>query len=204
MTRFVLLTGAVLVLGAAPAQASLFTLSSYDVVLNAADPGLVLWSRDVLADGSTFTLDTVGQSYTTELFQIGTREQQLNWDDLWPHTISVSFNFTTPPPPFGGDAHGITGAFKWGRNGTPFGYVLWDNPLVVAFGTTGLLGVSLEHTAFSLPGSTGVNATFKLLQADGSGSTTSVPEPSSVLLLGAGLVTLAAQRYTRSRQRPRG
>jgi len=186
MKRLFLLATAAFLLGAAPARASLFTLADYTVTLNAAEPGLVLWSKDILPDGSTFNLDTVGQSYTTTLFKIGTKETQLNWDDLWPHTIDVRFNFTTPPPPFGGNADGITGAFKWG---SAFGYVLWDNPLVVGFGTTGLLGISLENETFALPGSANVNATFTLLRSD-----TTAPEPSSLLLIGAGVGALAATR----------
>jgi hypothetical protein len=179
---------------ASPAQASVFTLDHYDVLLNTSDPGLVLWSRDVLPDGYQFTLNTVGQSTTVNLFQIGTRETQLNWDDLVPETINVSFAFSSPPPPFDTEADGITGAFQWGSATNPFGYVVWDNPLLVAFGTTGLLGITLEHETFSLPGSAYVSATFTLLSEDTGGSPTPVPEPSTMILFGSGAAAMALRR----------
>lgn len=196
MKKLVITFGAALLLNTSAAHASMFTLDHYDVVLNAADSGLALWSQDILADGSTFTLDNVGQSVTRTLFQIGTKETQLNWDDLVPHTIDVQFWFTTPPPPYTDNANGITGAFTWGGDADPFGYVLWDNPLTLAFGKTGLLGITLQHGTFNLPGSAPVNATFTLLNADtgATPSSTSVPEPSTLLMLTAGLAVVGLWR----------
>ena len=77
-----------------------------------------------------------------------------------PYDINVYFNFNTPLPAFEGAAGGITGALFQG-------YVMWNNPLVLAFGNYGLLGISLENATFGLPGSTQIDATFSLIRADG-------------------------------------
>lgn len=171
-----------------PAHASSFTLESYTVSVHGADPGLVVWEKDLLVDPFNFptsALNNVGDTYTTTLFRIGTNEKTLNLDDLVPYGIDVNFSFSSPPPTFGGDAVGITGA-GWLKNA--FGYVVWDNPLVLQFGTTGLLAISLTNATFGLPGYADISASFKLVQAD-KGITT--PEPSSLLLVGMGLFATA-------------
>lgn len=172
-------------------DASTFTLESYAVRAHTSDPGLVLWTRNVLAADYTFDLDAVGDVQTAALFTIGTRERALNRDDLYPYSINVGFDFTAPPPDFGGSAQGITGAAWFGRS---FGYVLWDNPLTLAFGNTGLLGITLSHETFGLPGSANVDATFQLLRADTSAPATAVPEPSSLLVLALGAIGVALRR----------
>jgi hypothetical protein len=175
---------------ATPAHAAQFTLGSFDVTLRDSDPGLVLWETPLLGTPTTFELNTVGSTVSKQLFRIGTGEEALNVDDLVPYDISVAFNFTYPGS-FAGTALGMTGAgwlFK------DFGYVTWDNPLKVAFGNSGLLGISLTNVTFGLPGSARVDAKFTLLQAD-TGGATRVPEPATMLLFGmAGAALTFARR----------
>ena len=175
---------------AAPAHATSFTLESYTVTLQQSDPGLVVWERDLLAEPFVFptALNNVGDSFTTNLFRIGTKETALNLDDLVPYSINVDFAFSSPSPGFGGNAAGLTGAGWWGDS---FGYVAWDNPYTLGFGTTGVLGISLSNETFDLPGEAIVQARFTLLQADMLSGATSVPEPASIVLLGSGLVGAA-------------
>ena len=171
---------------AVPAHA-LSVSGSFSVSLNNTDPGLVVWS--VPSDG-LFDLSSPGDSVSTTLFTLGTYENALNADDIIPYEISVDFAFSSPNG-LNGTASGITGAAWLGKG---LGYVVWDNPLVLAFGNYGLLGISLTNATFGLPGSTPIGATFTLLQADGSsGSTTRVPEPASGILFGLGALALAAK-----------
>ncbi len=174
---------------ASTASASVFTLSDYTVTYQTKDPGLVLWESDILPNGSTFTLDSVGDAFTSALFRIGTKEEALNLDDLAPKAINVSFQFTTPPPAFGGSASGVSGAFWIGED---VGYVLWDNPLLLSFGTTGLLAVSLSNALFTLPGAADVYARFELKRAD-----IGTPEPATLMLMAIGLIMASMIYRTR-------
>jgi PEP-CTERM motif-containing protein len=181
---------------AAPVRAAVFTLDSFNVNLHTTDPGLVLFEDSHLAPYTQFTLNNVGDSQTLTLFRIGTRETALNGDDLVPYDITVDFQLSTPPPPFGDTANGVTGA-GWFLGS--FGYVIWNNPLVMTFGNYGQLAISLENETFRLPGSTYVDATFTLLRADG--GSTAVPEPASALLFGVGAVAIGVIRRRRPANR---
>jgi hypothetical protein len=124
------------------------------------------------------------------LFTLGTKESALNWDDVVPYPISVTLNFSSPST-FGGVSTGITGALLGG-------YLIWDNPLLLNFGSGGLLAVSLTGGSFPLPGQMNVGATFTLVKS-GTGGSVSVPEPASILLLLVGAVALV---IFRSRTQP--
>jgi hypothetical protein len=184
----------VLALAFAPASAhaATFTLASYDVMLHTGDPGLVVWATDLLGAPTSFDLTNAGDAWSADLFRIGTSESALNLDDIIPYDIEVDFTFSSPPPAFGGTAEGLTGAGWFFRS---FGYVVWDNPLVLSFGNTGQLAITLTNETFGLPGSAVVNATFKLLQADTATTpAVPVPEPASLVLTAIGLFGAAAAR----------
>jgi hypothetical protein len=185
-----------IVLVATPVRAASFTLSSVNVNLNQG--GLALNWASLIGGGLSFNLNTVGQTFTTNLFQLSTRQSSLNVQSLVPHTINVGLNFTAPPPGFSGSSNGLTGAGWFFGN---FGYVVWNNPAVMTFGNNGLLSVSLTHATFGLPGSAAIGATFKLLQNSSTvpPGPTSVPEPASALLLalGGGVLALVRTRTAR-------
>ena len=94
------------------AGATTFTLGDFNVNLNDSDPGLVLHSAAI--PGTPFSFDlNVGESITFDLFKIWTEETTVNSDDTVTKPITVSMNFTAPPPPFGntidGDTFGVSG-----------------------------------------------------------------------------------------------
>jgi hypothetical protein len=168
---------------AMPASAATFTLDHYSVDLRDADPGLVVWDSPIVTSPLTFTLAAVGSSLTVPLFTLGTNEGAQNWDDAIPYPIDVSFHFTAPSGATG-EVEGVTGSLF-------LGYVSWDNPLALSFGSNGVLSVSLSPGLFTLPGSTTVSATFKLLQAGTTAGAVSVPEPATAILLLTGLLAFS-------------
>jgi hypothetical protein len=180
---------------ASSASATTFTLTDYSVSARTTDPGLVMWVDELLATDYTFDLENVGDAQTVELFELGSRETWGNMgEDSTPYPISVGFTFSAP-------VFGAGGSTATGNTAGLFflGGVLWNSPLVMTFGTTGILGIFLEDAIFGLPGSTGIDATFKLLQQDVSAAP--VPEPASMILFGSGLAAGAAMlRRRRSRR----
>ena len=180
------------VAAAVPASAATFTLDHFSVDLRDSDPGLVVWASPIVTSPITFQLNTVGASTTVPLFTLGTNEEAQNWDDLKQYPISVAFDFSAPSPGADGAVAGVTGSLF-------LGYVSWDNPLSLSFGSNGVLSVSLSGGLFTLPGSLPVFATFELTRAGTSGTTgttVAVPEPTSAVLLLAGLVALSRRSFS--------
>ena len=201
-------TGAALALAAfsVPAHAISFT-GTFNITSDAAtDPALVIVTNRALGTDSApinFNLTNVGDTATfNSLFQIGTPEVALNGDDFAHKAISVAFNFTAPPPPFGGPVTGETHG-SWFL--VPYGAVEWDNGIQVAFGNGGLLGIELYDAYFGFANNNGVQyanvkAKFKLLQAPELNEGGITPLPAALPMFAAGLGLVGGLGYRRRRK----
>lgn len=203
------------VTAATPAVAATFTLSNYSVALHTEDPGLVLYANDIASRPYVFELSGVGAAHTIPLFRIGTNESEVaSGEDTVDYPISVLFEFSTPPPAFGGTVTGTTDGFSTFLGACSFifggcGRVTWDNPTLLNFGESGVLSVFLTPRTFGTPGSARIDATFVWERGElGDGgnnnpnAVTPAPEPTSLALIGAGLA-VTASRIRRYRQRRR-
>lgn len=177
------------------ASAATITLASYTVTANNVGPGMIVTTSPIQAMPLTFTLNTVGQSYTTDLFNIGTQDSGVSGQELSNRAITVGFTFSSPA--FSGSEAGTTSGFNGGFfTGCSIllggcGQVNWGSPTVLNFGTTGQLRISLSDEIFGTPGSAPVAATFTLVAQD----VPAVPEPASMILLGTGLLYGARRRF---------
>jgi hypothetical protein len=176
-----------------------FKLESYKVNLLPWDDdyGLDVWTQDYPPSGPLQFALTAGQSKTFGLFYIGTNEGSVGLDDWVPYLANVELKFSAPQIA-NGQVWGITGGGYYGnQNGVDYGYIAWNNPLSISFGSSGTLEISLSGEQFAVPtlGSGAlVEATFTL-RAAGTQPPTHVPEPSSMALVGIGLVV--ATRFRR-------
>ncbi len=152
------------------------------------DPGLVLYWVPIQSTPETFVFTGVGDTWTRDLFKVGTTETWSNPDDKVPKDISATFVFSDPDVTMedSGKSVGKTFIFfSWGE-------VKWDDPIYFDFGNSGRLSLDLMDVAFCTPGFATVQGTFKLVQADTPDPVPDpVPEPGTLILLGSGLLGLA-------------
>lgn len=186
-----LLCSLLVVLGAyGQANALIFTLDEYAVNLNTSDPGLVLNYAKILPEPQNFDLN-LGDSTTVDLFKIWTTESAINSDDLVPKPISVGLSFTAPPPSFGDIIDGETQGILGGLFGSyQAGQVVWNGPVAIAFGAGGLLIAELSNEIFNEGYLWGTGHKGAKVELTLTYQTAPVPEPSTMLLLGAGLLGL--------------
>ena len=187
---FVLLCALTLVLGMVGSASALgFTLDSYAVKLNDSDPGLVLYWEPILEVSASIGDLEVGDAVTFKLFELGTKEESVGWDDIWWKDIEVDFDFSSPDVLGTGEGH-TRGKYIGDK-----GVVRWDNPTSFIFGDTGLFTIDLLDAKFGTPGSADIFAKLTYVSADTAAAP--VPEPATILLMGTGLLGLVA--YSRKR-----
>jgi hypothetical protein len=199
---------------AGPAYAISFT-GTFNITSDAAvDPSLVIVTNPTLGTNSSpFSFDLTPGSPTatiSNLFKIGTPESALNLsDDFANKNITVTFNFTAPPPAFGGPMTGETHGsliFIPPFFILPGGKVEWDDPIVLGFGNGGQLGIQLFDTDFLLAHDghvrySDVKAEFTLLVAPREEVPGTTPVPGAIWLLGSALAGAAGLDKWRRKRR---
>ena len=170
------------------ASALTFPLDSYVVLENASDPGLVHYWNPILTTPPWFD-PKAGKSQDFRLFETGMGETHVHLDDIFWQEIHAGFNFSSPST--SGDKTGATR----GRFLFPDRVARWDGPGDSFFGDAGLFTIILADFTLDVPGMTDGWAAMHHAQAPGT-PVGPVPEPSTLVLLGTGLlgITVAGKK----------
>lgn len=167
------------------------------VTVPGSDPGLVLFGSTT--GPSSFTLTNVGDSFTTNVLVIGTREGSVELDDLMPRSVTANFSFVSPSGAggsVGGTSRGTFASLPCILGGG-CGRVTWAGPTVFNFGQGGSFSVRLTDATFATPGEATISAEYTLLA-------NAIPEPETwaLLILGFGVVGGALRMQRKARAQP--
>lgn len=140
-------------------------------------------------DDIIFSLDD-GQSETFYFATIGTTETWINYDDIQPGEITANIDFDMPDMTnaVGGTSIGFAGCFRFFQGWS----LIWNDPVIVDLGDAGEFSIELSDVTYGSWLWQGPDGTADVkVTITHNPSVAPVPEPSTMLMMGAGLLGLA-------------